>query len=101
MFFGSTVKDSPAVEFTMFHLAHNFEVFAAVVECVIVLVVDFLSWWAVDDQPVHADRVGFPINDLPGHYVCRARRFKREPFERIEEIVISRRNDTKQAAPYP
>ncbi len=71
LFFGSTVEDPPAVEFAVLDLAHDLEIFTAVVESVIVSMVNFHGRWTVHDKPVHTYRVGFAVDDLSGNDVDR------------------------------
>ena len=99
MFFWSSVEDTPAVELAMLELCDHFEVFASVVESIVVDMVHFHSCWCVGDKSVHPDRLSLAGDDLPGDDVFGARRFESEPFEFAQPRMRRCVNYTKAAIP--
>lgn len=64
-----SVEDVPAVEMSVFAFGDFHEVFPAIVQGIVVDVVDFHMRWTFEDQSVHTDCVSFALNDLPGNDV--------------------------------
>lgn len=68
-FFLSAIEDTPAVEMPVLAFGDLLEVFSTVVEGVMIDMVYFEMVRTFKDQSVHADCVGFALDDFSGYDV--------------------------------